>query len=86
MNSTPLSFSFTPPPLPPGEVSTGIIITHTFFELWSLSYALYPSPPRFHWCQHSPLGKNCSTLLFSNFVEEKRESEKHGILACSRWR
>jgi hypothetical protein len=32
--------------------------------------------PSFHWCQPSPLGRTCSILLFSDFVEEKREKIK----------
>jgi hypothetical protein len=34
-----------------------------------------------------PLGRTCSALLFSDFVEEKRdkkEKEKHVIFACLR--
>jgi hypothetical protein len=40
----------------------------------SFPLPLVPNPP----------GKNCSTLLFSDFVEEKREKEKHDIFACLR--
>jgi hypothetical protein len=44
------------------------------FILLSLS----PPPPPSHWCQPpSPvlpfLSKTCSSLLFSNFVEEKKQ-------------
>jgi hypothetical protein len=55
-----------------------------FFAPYSLSYPLSPTPPLSHWCQSSLQGRTWSALLFSDFVEEKREKIKyknHDILA-----
>jgi hypothetical protein len=53
---------------------------YTFFTPYPSSYPLSPSPPTSQWCQPFPLGKMYPTLLFSNFVEEKREKRK-----CKTW-
>jgi hypothetical protein len=59
------------PPLPiPGIISTGIIFAFTYICTPFL-HCIH-SPPS-HWCQPCPLGRTCSILLFSDFVEEKRE-------------
>jgi hypothetical protein len=47
-----------------------------FFAPYSPSYPFSPSPPLSHGCQPSSLGRTCSALLFSDFVEEKREEIK----------
>jgi hypothetical protein len=53
------------------------IYVHTFFAQYSPSYTLSLSPPFSHWYTSLPSGvegeKNCSTLLFSDFVELKRK-------------
>jgi hypothetical protein len=74
MNSPPLPFSFIP--TSPDSWSTfnrylfGIYIhQYTFFAPDSPSYPLSPTPPLFHWCQPSSLGRTCSAFLFSDFVK-----------------
>jgi hypothetical protein len=53
--------------------------TH-FFAPYSPSHTLSPSPPHYG-CQPFPqAGVVLPVLLFSDFVEEKRENENHDIL------
>jgi hypothetical protein len=70
-----------------GIVSSGTIFAftymwHTFFVLYSPSYPL--SPPHILYTGASPAppstpGRTCSTLLFSDFVGQKREKIKWKI-------
>jgi hypothetical protein len=45
-------------------------------------HCIHPSTPfphhllPSHWCQLFPLGRSCSSLLFFNFVEEKKRTDK----------
>jgi hypothetical protein len=63
---------------------------YTFFVLYSPSYLLSLLPPTFSHFQLVPpytLGRTCSSLLFSDFVEEKREKiKKINIFVCLRLR
>jgi hypothetical protein len=82
MNSPPLPFSLILPSLISGVVSTGYhfciyLYMFTFFAPYSHSYSLSLTLLLFHWCQPFNLGKTSPTVLFSNFVEEKREKIKH---------
>jgi hypothetical protein len=54
---------------------------YTFLAPYSPSYPLSLPPPSSHWYQLSfpTLDRTYSTLLFSDFVEEIREKEKHDI-------
>jgi hypothetical protein len=77
-SSTILFLTPHSPILIPGVVSTSIIFTFTymcthFIALYSPSYLLSPTLYPSHWCQPSPLGRTCSTLLFSNFVRRKKK-------------
>jgi hypothetical protein len=86
---------FTPsiaPLFPPcwihGTVSTGIIFAFTCMCTHFLHYSHPPTPCLYHLPPPTgltlPLGRTYSTLLFSNFAEEKREKEKHDIFASLR--
>jgi hypothetical protein len=57
---------------------------YTFFAPHSFSYPLSPPLPPLHWWQPSSLGRTCSTVLFSDFAEEKKKKEKHDIFASLR--
>jgi hypothetical protein len=50
------------------------------FALYSPSHKLSPPPPPSYWYHTPSLGRTCSALLFSNFVNEKND-----IFACLRW-
>jgi hypothetical protein len=57
--------------------------TH-YIAPYSPFYPLSPTTPPSHWCQFSPLGRICSTILFSDFVGEKKRKDttkQHDILA-----
>jgi hypothetical protein len=43
----------------------------TFFLPYSPSNSLFRHPHPHQWCQPSLLGRTCSALVFSDFVEEK---------------
>jgi hypothetical protein len=60
------------------------MLMYTFSALYSLYYPLFPPPPPSHRCQPSPLGRTFSTVLLSDFAEEKKEKEKHDIFVCLR--
>jgi hypothetical protein len=87
LNSPPPPFSFSPPPPIPGIVSTGL--RFPFTQL--CAQYLYHSHPPTPFPQHLlvPTGTNpplptcrtCFTLLFSDFVEEKRK-KRNDIFAC----
>jgi hypothetical protein len=49
---------------------------YTVFAPYSPSYPLCPPPTPFHWFQPTPPNRTCSTLLLSNFEEEKKEETK----------
>jgi hypothetical protein len=71
-------------PLPiPGMVSTGIIFAFTYM---CVHFLYHIHPPSLFPCYLSPptgtsstLGRTCSALLFSDFVEEKRKKERNEI-------
>jgi hypothetical protein len=68
----------------PGIITTGIIFAFTCISAYFLHliHLLTPFP------QHIPptganppfLGRTCFTLLFSNFIEEKKRNEKTKIM------
>jgi hypothetical protein len=84
------------PPLPftlitSSPDSTGIISAFTYMCTHYL-HSIHPhipfppSPPHSHLWHPSPLGRTCSTLQFSNFVEEKeRKDEMKNITFSLIW-
>jgi hypothetical protein len=71
------------PPLIPGTVSTDIL---SAFAYMCAHFCCIHSPtplslplPVSHCFQTSPLGRTCSARLISDFAEEKRQKERHGI-------
>jgi hypothetical protein len=65
----------------PGVVSTDMIFTLAymythFIAQYSPSYPLSQIPPASPCCQPFPLGPACSSLLFYDFVGEKKRKDK----------
>jgi hypothetical protein len=56
-----------------------------FFPLCSPSYPLCPSPPPFHWCLLSTLGRTFFTLPFSDFAEKKRKDKEKNMTFFPVW-
>jgi hypothetical protein len=80
MNSSPLLLSFIPPCPISGVVATGIISAFTYMGTHFLHHIHPPIPIPQHLLSPTtpdlPSGKICSSLLFSDFVEEKGERIK----------
>jgi hypothetical protein len=79
---TPPLLSFIPPPLVPVTVSTSIIFAFTYMYT-NYFHCIHP-PVLFPYHLPLPLvptptaalpSRTCSALLFSNFVEEKRQKK-----------
>jgi hypothetical protein len=92
MNLPLLHFSFTPLYRSPLSLSPDFwssfnrchffiyIYVYTILTPYLHSYSLSPTPSLSHYCHPSPLGRTCPALLYSDFVEEERENEKHDTL------
>jgi hypothetical protein len=52
------------------------IYVYTLFAMYSPSQPFSLSPPSLHWHENSPLGRTYSSIMFSDFIEEKNRKNK----------